>query len=987
MVDGLAAQQQALLQQRVTTSDIRVQQEALQRGIPVGQILRERESERLRKESEARIKAQKEAQIKARQEAEAKAKEAAKKEAASGESAAVLGEARRILRGRPPSGDKQLLNKALELIAARPDLRRVLEGGAPLGLSTERQEQFRIGEAKRLDLELGTKIEEAKRLGIDLPTKEIIKEKQEAAVKLQQKLLGQPETGIVIQPVDLSQIQSEFKDVSITPFGDVGGRGMVDFVGEVQVAPEPIGGIEKGLVFLQRKRGEAFTERARGEETFGTQFLGGAPGQIGVSILETFQFGKEFIEKPVETTKQIPSGVFRAIQEVPDLGRLIREEPGVVGAGIIVGVVGLKGISNVFRSTIRASTKAVQTTAKTKIPNKVVQSVDVSDALLIRTLPDGSKVFDVQGKVITKVVNVKTGKTIQNIATDVVSRIQTSPTKNGAIRAFVDATSQSIRDTARRTSQVEPKVTISGTLQRTRGVVEFIPKEEGAGFIGVGGFESVEVGRITGRLTPKELQVQLIRTRTPQITKTPSVSDITFLGEDFVVKKIGGVEVLGRRTVAETAAFGVTFPQKVKVSPFLRVRQPEKGALFGIERVPTRTRKFPKRPKGKPQIVREIDLSRGVGTAFEPLEIIANLDKLTEGVIKPRRPPVKPKVTKAPKVAEAPKTQGDILEQALTGTDEGLIGGALGQEVVSVIAKEVKVKAVKPRVTKVKPVTKDITKVDTRLGALTLTDITQTQEQIQKGRQKQEPIFGQGQFQQPIVEVTTQQDVFTKQDFIPIQINLQKLSSAVDFTQPSAFVPGFVQPPRPILRPPRIITPPPIILPDFDKDPIIEKIRKSNKPHDVFVKRKKRKRKIADNVMGDVALDLGSFVTDRALAAEFSIKEDKGKIKKPPFQPPKNYWDFNKNKFRQFRIKQGRQIPLKNTFIERKNRRLDTQGERLGITTARLLANQRKQQVELKRVSKDFGDIFAMPRQSKKKTQTKRVKRQKNVFNMSFDLS
>lgn len=54
----------------------------------------------------------------------------------------VAQEAQRILRGRPPSGDKRLLNEAIDFINEDPNLRRILEGGAPTGLSPERTEAF-----------------------------------------------------------------------------------------------------------------------------------------------------------------------------------------------------------------------------------------------------------------------------------------------------------------------------------------------------------------------------------------------------------------------------------------------------------------------------------------------------------------------------------------------------------------------------------------------------------------------------------------------------------------------------------------------------------------------------------------------------------------------------------------------------------------------------------------------------------------------------
>ena len=148
-----------------------------------------------------------------------------------------------------------------------------------------------------------------------------------------------------------------------------------------------------------------------------------------------------------------------------------------------------------------------------------------------------------------------------------------------------------------------------------------------------------------------------------------------------------------------------------------------------------------------------------------------------------------------------------------------------------------------------------------------------------------------------------------------------------------------------------------ILLPDLKynhpniriKIPIIFDFKKKEKPRkiiqpkldigwNVLVKSKGKQIKVTKNpVRRDAAQDIDSFLVDNTLSAQFSLKESKKPPRNPKILVPRNYWELNKNKFRQFRIRQGKQIPIKNTFIELKNRRLDTFGEIRKITTERLL--------------------------------------------------
>ena len=83
---------------------------------------------------------------------------------------------------------------------------------------------------------------------------------------------------------------------------------------------------------------------------------------------------------------------------------------------------------------------------------------------------------------------------------------------------------------------------------------------------------------------------------------------------------------------------------------------------------------------------------------------------------------------------------------------------------------------------------------------------------------------------------------------------------------------------------------------------------------------------------------LGSTAIDTSLARTFQVKATRGTPQKLGVRTTR----FNKKKFRDFRIVKGRRKKLKNTFIERSRRLLDTSGERKGITLRRRMAQLRK---------------------------------------------
>lgn len=102
---------------------------------------------------------------------------------------------------------------------------------------------------------------------------------------------------------------------------------------------------------------------------------------------------------------------------------------------------------------------------------------------------------------------------------------------------------------------------------------------------------------------------------------------------------------------------------------------------------------------------------------------------------------------------------------------------------------------------------------------------------------------------------------------------------------------------------------------------------KKQEPHDLFIKRGKKFKKVSNNITKEQALNLGGYLVDNSLSAQFKIKKSKGKIKKPKHKIPENYWSSSSTKFRPYKVKKGVKKPLVNQYIEKASKRLDTYGE------------------------------------------------------------
>ncbi len=117
------------------------------------------------------------------------------------------------------------------------------------------------------------------------------------------------------------------------------------------------------------------------------------------------------------------------------------------------------------------------------------------------------------------------------------------------------------------------------------------------------------------------------------------------------------------------------------------------------------------------------------------------------------------------------------------------------------------------------------------------------------------------------------------------------------------------------------------------------------------------------------ATDLAAFVVDNSTSARGGIVRASGKTKKKPLtRIPNNYFLKTRKKYRTFRIIKGQKVPLQNQFIERKRNRIDTRGEKRGLSVAKIIKQRAKKPKSLGKAFKpDTSNLSKnLKRRSKK---------------------
>jgi len=162
-----------------------------------------------------------------------------------------------------------------------------------------------------------------------------------------------------------------------------------------------------------------------------------------------------------------------------------------------------------------------------------------------------------------------------------------------------------------------------------------------------------------------------------------------------------------------------------------------------------------------------------------------------------------------------------------------------------------------------------------------------------------------------------------------------------------------------------LIKPPKLKVPKFafkrKKSREILKKEKSE-PYELWIKSKGKYVKVGKKPFPSKqrAEDVGAYFTDISLPAQFKVKKSKKKpsVKEQFLIPPNYFRREGFGKFRSYQIRKGKKIPLKNIYIEKRNRRLDTRGEVQKIHLAKALAENTRRLQKTQEFNKNFGNLF-----------------------------
>ncbi len=177
---------------------------------------------------------------------------------------------------------------------------------------------------------------------------------------------------------------------------------------------------------------------------------------------------------------------------------------------------------------------------------------------------------------------------------------------------------------------------------------------------------------------------------------------------------------------------------------------------------------------------------------------------------------------------------------------------------------------------------------------------------------------------------------------------------------------GFVR------RIPKFFIPPPFSLGKKKKKVVKKKpVVPTKKPGYLALARQKGKvvRISKVPVTKKKARDISAFFVDRTLSATGIIRRSSKSARKPKLKVPANYFDKNIKKFRTFRKQKGKQIPLKNMFIEKRKFRLDQKNERQ--TIQQLRKRLLKKPVKTKKLNKKSTSKMKSTKLIKLKRRTK----------------
>ncbi len=217
------------------------------------------------------------------------------------------------------------------------------------------------------------------------------------------------------------------------------------------------------------------------------------------------------------------------------------------------------------------------------------------------------------------------------------------------------------------------------------------------------------------------------------------------------------------------------------------------------------------------------------------------------------------------------------------------------------------------------------------------TDTQTIQKKVQEATQIkdviQEPAFS------PAQDTGTTPTTDTIIDTIPTTTTRLITIPTTRPASPTITIPRITPPPtRPTLPPVTPVTPEEELIKPKIKEKKSIRLRKEPEYYIPEAKRNDKWVKLSPiGLTKTAAQGRGARAVDMTVAGRFRIRP----VAKGTDKVVDNYFAYNKNKFRDYKIKQGKQIPLKNTWIEKKGKfRIDQESEKAGLTLSKLIKKQ-----------------------------------------------
>ena len=614
-----------------------------------------------------------------------------------------------------------------------------------------------------------------------------------------------------------------------------------------------------------------------------------------------------------------------------EFGKEIKTRPGVFTTEVLLFAAAPAAFE--IKALNKIITSAGKITSKARVPTRITVSSSVGDAVKIKQV-GGLTEFKVTTRVKTNVLNRKTGQSISKFDTFVESRVITG-TKGDAIKSVSRSVSATLKEKTQQFNLAE--ATGSATLQSSEDFSLLTGKFKGV-------VEETGTFDLFGRKGEGIFAKEVRSKAKPRTEILGDVEARIFKTED-VTKRIKGLDLAGTSTIIGVKTRADVIPKTLRVKGSKRkvkkdlvdellqelgIRQKTKSTIT----IQPFTRQFPKTVKGGK--VRFEKSERGLGLeiskTFEPK--ISKFDKNL--FFKPSKK--RKQVTETIKglTLEEQKNIAKIVgETEAKGVAQVQVSKALVKSrKASIKASRISGKLKEGQLFKTEQKITSKLSQGFRLGVGTKFKLGTKQREAQDFALTS---LDKGLFKNASIERLGDKLKEGQQTRAAIKLRTQQRTTQVNITGTTTIIktPTITGGGREI--PPEKITP----IPPFGfgrrKTKLING-KERRIPYDTFIKG----RKISDNLNKRQAQDFGAFVSDHSIAAQFSIRRSKGKLKRPPFRVSNSYFAFNRNKFRSFQLKKGKKIPLKNKFIERSNRRLDTAGEIAQITAARFIAQQRR---------------------------------------------